>query len=440
MALGGGTWLVQNKVLPGSYINFVSASKASATLSDRGTATMPITLDWGPDNEVFTVTNGEFQKDSLKIFGHGYTDEALKPLRELFANALTVHLYRLNSGGEKAKNKFATAKYTGSRGNDIRIVIEQNEEFEAETNEIYDVSTYLDTTCVDMQQAVKSLADLKDNDFVKFNDTAAVELTASMPLEGGTDGEAADANYQTYLDKIESYSFNTMGCASDNDIIKSLFTAFTKRKRDEDGVKFQTVLFRYTKADYEGVISVENGLVSDSEDTSLVYYVTGAEAGCAVNKSLTNSTYSGEYEIDTDYTQAKLTAAIGEGKFMFHKVGDDVNVLTDINTFTNISDEKSADFSSNQTMRVLDQIGNDIAVLFNTKYLGKVPNDNAGRVSLWNDIVKHHEQLQTIRAIENFSSDNVIVEKGDLKKSVLVTDYVTPVNAMEQLYMTVIVE
>ena len=96
MALGGGTWLVQNKVLPGSYINFVSASKASATLSDRGTATMPITLDWGPDNEVFTVTNGEFQKDSLKIFGHGYTDEALKPLRELFANALTVHLYRIS--------------------------------------------------------------------------------------------------------------------------------------------------------------------------------------------------------------------------------------------------------------------------------------------------------------------------------------------------------
>ena len=29
--LGGGTFLVQNKVLPGSYINFVSVSRASAT-------------------------------------------------------------------------------------------------------------------------------------------------------------------------------------------------------------------------------------------------------------------------------------------------------------------------------------------------------------------------------------------------------------------------
>ena len=25
MAYGGGTWLVQNKVLPGTYINFVSS-------------------------------------------------------------------------------------------------------------------------------------------------------------------------------------------------------------------------------------------------------------------------------------------------------------------------------------------------------------------------------------------------------------------------------
>ena len=78
--------------------------------------------------------------------------------------------------------------------------------------------------------------------------------------------------------------------------------------------------------------------------------------------------------------------------------------------------------------------------LFNTKYLGKVQNDEAGRISLWNDIIKHHEQLQTIRAIENFSGENVTVEKGDTKKSVAVTDRVTPVNAMEQLYMTVIVE
>lgn len=47
MALGGGTWITQNKVLPGAYINVVSAGIASAALSDRGIATMPLELDWG---------------------------------------------------------------------------------------------------------------------------------------------------------------------------------------------------------------------------------------------------------------------------------------------------------------------------------------------------------------------------------------------------------
>ena len=44
MALGGGTFLVQNKVLPGAYINFISVPYASATLSDRGYATIPLPM------------------------------------------------------------------------------------------------------------------------------------------------------------------------------------------------------------------------------------------------------------------------------------------------------------------------------------------------------------------------------------------------------------
>ena len=104
-----------------------------------------------------------------------------------------------------------------------------------------------------------------------------------------------------------------------------------------------------------------------------------------------------------------------------------------------VSDAQGDIFKDNQTIRVIDQIGNDIAVLFQTKYLGVVPNDAAGRVSLWSDIVKHHERLQEMRAIEDFSDADVTVEQGDTKKSVVVTDLVTVVNAMSRLYMTVTV-
>ena len=61
-------------------------------------------------------------------------------------------------------------------------------------------------------------------------------------------------------------------------------------------------------------------------------------------------------------------------------------------------------------------------------------------MSLWADIVARHNELQRLRAIKDFDSANVTVEQGDLKKAVVVIDYVTPVVAMKQLYMTVIVQ
>ena len=125
MAYGGGTWLAQNKILPGAYINFSSVSKASATLSDRGIAAAPFELDWGAPGVLRLIEQGEFQKESFELFGHGYTDDEMLPLREIFLHATKVYCYRLDaSGAVKASCDFADAKYVGTRGNDIRIVVE----------------------------------------------------------------------------------------------------------------------------------------------------------------------------------------------------------------------------------------------------------------------------------------------------------------------------
>ena len=438
MALGGGTFLTQNKILPGAYINFISVANASATLSDRGIATIPLDMNWGPENQVMTVELADFLKNSQKIFGYAYTADELKPMREIFKHAKTVYFFRLNASGVKAANTFCTAKYPGTRGNSLRTVITENENSTSEAK-LYDVATYLDTVQVDLQTGVASLADLKPNDYVDWITGASISLTASLPLKNGTNGTVEDAAYQTYLDKMEAYNFNAMGCPSNNPTISALFAAFCERMRDDVGKKFQVVCFR-NLADYEGVVSVKNTIAGETDDPALIPWVTGVIAGTAVNKSATNMDYDGEYAIDTDYTQTELENGIKEGSFMFHQVDEKVVVLEDINTFISVTDVKSSDFSSNQTIRVLDQIANDIAVLFGKKYIGKVPNDASGRISLWNDIVKHHTELQDIRAIENFSGDNVTVAQGDTKKAVVVTDYVTPVNAMAQLYMTVYVQ
>lgn len=445
MALGGGIWAVQNKVLPGTYINFSSVAKASATLSERGYAAMPLMLDWGPDNAVFTVTSGDFQKNSLKLFGHAYVEDAMLPLRELFKYAQTLYAYRLNGGGAKAANKFCTAKYTGSAGNRLSTVIAVN----ADDADLFDVSTYIDTTLVDMQTVTK-VGDLKPNDFVTWKADATLEATVKTPLTAGANGTASAAAYQTFLDKIESYSFNTLGCPSDDATTIGLFVNFTRRMRDEVGANFQTVVFNALGAakagDYEGVIEVGNKVVDFNSaipgmgQYGLVYWATGVSAGCAVNKSNTNKRYDGELTVNVDYTQADLEKGIKTGRFMFHNVGGEVRILEDINSLVTVSDTKGDVFKANQTVRVCDQIANDVAVLFNTRYLGVVPNDATGRVALWNDICKIYQALESIRAIEDFDPDTVTVEQGDTKKAVVCTTKdLNVINAMAQLYLSVVV-
>lgn len=440
MALGGGTFTVQNKILPGAYINFVSASNASATYSERGVVAMPFVADWGVEGEVIEVTNEDFTKHSMTLFGYDYTHPQMQMFREIFKNARLLYGYRLNSSTTKASNDIATALYGGCRGNSLKIVIENDVDVEGG----FIVKTLLNNIEQD-RQAVTKTEDLKSNDFVTFHESAALEVTAGKPLTGGTDGDGrTPENYQAFLNKIEQYSFHALGCNSSEKDIVNLFVAFTKRMRDENGKKFQTIVYRAENADNEGIISLENKLLNVNYDLfgdfSLVYWLTGAAAGCKVQKSLTNVVYDGEYEIDTNYTQKELELAIEQGKMVFHKVGDKVCILKDINTLVTFTKEKNKYFQSNQIVRVLDQIGNDIADIFNRNYLGKVQNNHAGRVAFWNDIVDFYKSLERIEAITDFSAeDDVVVEQGESKESVVVTTYVTPVQSMEKLYMTVIV-
>lgn len=429
MALGGGTFTVPNKILPGAYINFVSVARALGSLGERGIVAMPLEMDWGAENEVITIDAGEFQKEALNILGYSYSDEKMRPLREVFKGANRVKLYRINTGGEKATATVGgltvTAKYTGVRGNNIKIVVQANIDNETK----FDVITYLGNTQVDIQ-TVGNIGELKPNNFVEFSGTGALEVTAGVPLTGGENGAATGESYSNFLDKIEAEDFTTLLYAGEDEVTKSLFDSFTKRMRDDEGVKITTVLFDYAKADYEGVISVKN-------NPELVYWVAGQTAGAAVNESLTNKVYDGEYEINTKFKKREFEQAIQNGEFAFYQDGNDVRVLKDINTFTNFTPEKNQDFSSNRVIRVLDQIANDTARIFSDYYLGKVTNDDIGRELFKNELVNYHEQLLNIRAIENFNQEDIIVLPGLQKQDVIVNEVVQPTDSMEKLYMSI---
>lgn len=437
MAYGGGTWTSQDKILPGTYINNISAAKVSAALSARGIAALPLEMDWGPEQQVVTVEQSEFETGSLRLLGYPYTAPQLRAVREVFLHAKTVHLFRLNAGGKKAACTYATARYPGERGNALKLVIEENEASTPEAP-LYDVATYLDSTRVDFQQGIAQAADLADNDYLTFESGSSLSATAVTPLTGGSSGEAEDAAFQLFLDRIEPYSFNALGCTSSDPLIQRLFVAYTQRMRDEVGKKFQLVCFR-NLADHEGVVSLKNGLAGDPENPALIPWVTGVIAGTAANASATALAYDGEYTPDTDYTQSELEEGIREGSFLLHREDGEVLVLRDINSLVTFAQPKGEDFSSNQVIRSLDQIAIDTALAFNRRYIGKMSNDGSGRTSFWNELVTLHQEYGKIRMIEDFSSEDLTVARGESKKAVLVTDHVNIVAAMEQLYMAIYV-
>ena len=425
--LGGGTYVTQNKTLPGAYFQFISRAISSAELSDRGVVAMALDLNWGADGVIFDVEASDFQKNSLKIFGYDYSADEMKSIRELFKHANTLHAYKLTSDGAKASNTFATAVHTGIRGNDLKVVIQTDVDDESK----FVVSLYLDTVKVD-EQTVSTATELATNDFVEWKADAVLTATAGMGLTGGQNGTSNATAHQAFLNKIEAYpDVNAVGYMGDEETIKALYVAFAKRVRDEVGIKLQAVVFNHT-ADSIAAVNVKN-------QVDLVPWVTGVVAGTAVNKSATNMTYDGEVVVNTDYTQKQLEAAIKAGEFVLHRVGSDIHVLEDINSMVTTTDEQGEVFKDNQTVRVIDSIATSIASIFSSKYIGKVPNNESGRISLWSDIVKIYQNLADIQAIEAFDSADITVTQGDNKKSVVVDSVVTVVNTMTKLYMKTVV-
>ena len=339
--LGGGVFVTQNKVLPGSYINFVNASSAGSTVSDRGVVAIALPLNKAPGT-VIEITVDDFNKNCSTILGVERDSTTALPLREIFRHATKVYVYDLGTDGDH------DACLTAFEAYDFNVL------------------------CVYGQ--------------------------------GGDDAENA-------IDQVKTW-------------------------RDTMGKKCQAVVQYYDGMtyDHEGIIAV------DEANSNLVPWVAGAEAGCALNKSCTNMLYDGELTVTTNKTQAQLEACITSGKIAFHLVYGEVRLLEDINSLVTTTADKGEDFKSNQTIRVVDQIANDIAKLFNTKYLGRIPNNETGRASLWGEIVKHHRQLEEIGCIEYFDSSLLTVAQGNTKKAIVVHDCVTVVNAMTQLYMTVVIQ
>ncbi|CAH1202976.1 hypothetical protein PAECIP111891_02184 [Paenibacillus allorhizoplanae] len=434
--MAGGTFTTQNKVRPGAYFNF-SSSASLGTLGDRGIATMALKLGWGAAKQVLTIHAGDNVKSLL---GYDITDSKLLLIKEALKRAGTLLLYRLNAGTKATVtvgSLTATAKYGGIRGNDLKVIIQVNVDDAAK----FDVKTLLGTEEMD-KQTVPNIAGLVANAWIDWSGTGALTASAGASLINGADGTTTNSDHTDYLAAIEVYDFQTVALPSNDSTLKAVYVAFTKRLRDDEGRKIQTVLENYPTANYEGVVSVKNGVVlSDGtilDAISATAWVAGATAAAQVNESLTYQAYDDAIDANPRYTNSQIETALKAGEFLFTQNQGRAIVEQDINSLTTFSVTKGKVFSKNRVVRVLDAVNNDLRRAFESFYIGKLDNNPDGRNLLKNEYVKYLETLQSIGAIQNFDSQtDITVIQGESSDSVYTEVSIQPVDAVEKIYTKV---
>lgn len=439
--MAGGTWIDQNKVRPGVYINYKSAPASLATMGERGVVAIARVLDWGEKGKFYTI---EDPVDCEQV-GHAITDSEMLFIRQILLGsnrtqgATKILLWSLSTtGGVKATatltNLVATAYYEGTLGNKISVDVTAG----ADSN--YIVNTYFDGQMVD-SQTVTAISGLANNQYVKWSGTGAL-ATGSATLTSGANGTVSATGYSAFQDALRNLKFDVVIYDGTDSTIKTSFVNLVKDLSNNEGVKCQAVVSDASSPDSECVINVYPQAVTLSDGTTLsagelTWWVGGASAGANVFESLTYSSYPDAVSVNPILTSSQQEAAINAGKFALIAQFDKIQVLTDINSFTTFATEKGKAFRKNRVVRTVFGLCNDIYKAFALYYIGAVHNDEEGRKALKAEILDLMNRYQGNRALQNVDADDVTVLQGVDSDAVVIEIYCQPVDSIEKIYINI---
>lgn len=433
--MAGGNFTTQNKTRPGAYINLKANGGTGTSEGTSGIVALPLSLPFGP-----TAINEITATSSLDEYASELSQPELLVLKETLKRASTVLLGRVGTGMKASASSDAltvNALYGGVGGNNISVVVKAD----PDDDTIFHVVTYLRGVEKD-SQSVKDIKDLVANKLVSFTGEGA-PAAATLTLTGGTSTEPIAADYLDFFSKIQLFDFNTLALPVTDETIKLAGANFIKRLREEEGRKCQVVVSGYA-ADSEAVINVKNGVIlSDGtviDSVKATGWVAGATASAGVAQSLTYSAYDGAVDVSPRYVDSDIVSALKAGEFVFTEKRGTAVVEQDINSLVTYGSDKSKSFSKNRVIRVLDDIANNTKQTFEDYYIGKVNNDVDGRELFKANRIAYFDSLVARGAIETFSPDDISVVPGNEKDSVYVEVAVTPIDAMEKLYMLVVVQ
>lgn len=442
--MAGGTWTSQNKVRPGVYIRFKSGNPNGLTVGERGTVTIAKAMNWGPADQVMEIEAGS---NMVPFTGYDITREENRFLNEIFkgsnrtAAPTKVLLYRLTGAGAVQASATigtltATAKYPGTRGNDISVVITE------ETDGTFTVSTIVDNEVVDQQEGIRTRSNLQANDWVIWSGNGAITATTGSALTGGLNGTVNTAAYTSYLEAIEPYKFDVMIYDGSDDTVKDAMGAFIKRIADESGSYAQLVASGFaSNPDSRFVVNVMTDVILGDGTLltaeQVTWWVGGALAGAAYNQSLTYASYPGAVSVFPMLTNSQYVEALNNGEFVLFAENGVVKVEQDINTLVTYTEDIGKVFHKNRVMRLCNTIANDIYAQFSANFIGVVNNNEQGRSRFKGAIVGYLLDIQANQGIQNFDPADVEVLPGADIDSILVNISIQAVDSVEKIYMTI---
>lgn len=224
--------------LAGAYFNFVNKSIQNLPVGEGGIVAIPFTHDWGPSEEVVRVGSvGEFQS----IFGNSDDTDGYRAVSMAFrgedvdgrGGANQVLCFRqVGAAGVKATLDLSngtdtdavtvTARYDGSRGNDLRITIQEHvadtdydELIVLDGATVLETYVYIDDDLADLTDQINGEGAYTDaSDWITAvmdtDGTALVEIDGEA-LATGADGEVLlAADWTAFQSAIEIEPFDVL--------------------------------------------------------------------------------------------------------------------------------------------------------------------------------------------------------------------------------------
>lgn len=440
--MAGGNWVTQNKVLPGVYTNYIGRGNNPEVTGDRGIIALPVTWSWLPEHELLTV----WPEDTPQLLVDFPEDSVL--LGECMKNAIKCFLYRLNKGKKASAalgNLKAEALCSGTYGNRFSVSIEA---VPGDSGEFY-VITWFDNEEAE-RQTVHDVTGLQDNDWLHFSAAAAdntLAIHAGAQLAGGDNGTVTAADHVAFLSAAEREIIHAVAAPVSDVDTRNLYVSFAKRMIQDQGKYLQVVVSRSLTADFEGVISVQNGVILENgrhiDSVQATAYIAGATAAIPLEQSLTNAAYDGAVDVDEKYNihEQEDFARTGQMVFIPAPIGNNrVLVQKDINTLTTFSEKRTYALSKNKIIRTLFAIATEIYNRGTMYYIGKVPNNQRGRDLFKAEILSYFRELEEREVLRDVLPEDIVVKPGKLVDAIVVDYAAKIVDVIETIYNTIVVE